>query len=231
MRVLTASIHGLLLMLFGVLPPPCWAVDFPEFPIAEFMRLSVAADNIQFNGVPIRIADFRSDKSEAAVVAFYRETWKEEIADADYAMWRILSHREGDFLLTVQVSGRGGAGSGGTLSIAPVFSPNIEPGKDLGKGFPLLPGTTVVNDIQARDGPNRSRTLLMVNGMSVRQNRDYYSRRFLREGWREMAGNRDENGDPMENPPLILSRGRDELNIAFTVVDGKTHTVAVLVQQ
>lgn len=204
------------------------AMAFPEFPTADFMHVLIVADEIDFNGLPMRLFEFSSERSESELLGFYRRVWGDEFTDTEIGPQRILAHRKGDYLLVVQVLERSGLGSRGTLSIAPLFSPKLKPNERLGVGFPLMPGSMVVSDIHAQDVGKTSRTLVVSTKKSLPQVIEFYRKSFLQEGWQALFRDGQQRG---EQQALVLSRAGEELNLAFSRVNGETFTVAVLVKQ
>lgn len=205
------------------------ARSFPDFPAADFMQLTLVAEDMQFNGVPMRLIEFKTGANRERVIGFYRTKWGEDLAETKLGEADILSHRDGDYLLTVQINPGHGLETSGTLSTAPLFDNKARSRSALGKGFPMPSGTTVVNDIVATDGPKKSRTLLLKTTKSLRQTYDFYSRRFEQEGWKPLAPDANKQPEPHENMGLILGRKGDELNLAFVSGADGTVIVAVLV--
>ncbi len=210
-----------------------WAFEYPEFPAADFMEVKVVAENIQYNHLPMRIFNFRSGQSVEAVRAFYNDEWEGEIAEKDVERWKILSHREGDFLLTVQIRKEQELATHGTLSIAPVFSDSPELDEELGRGVDTMPGAKVINDIQSVDGGKSSRTLVLEHPDSVQRTADYYSALYERQGWNRTLSN---VGDlvpgigQVDVRALGFQKGSRRLDMAFSRKEGKTYTVMVFVE-
>lgn len=206
------------------------ARGFPDFPAADFMQLTLVAEDMQFNGMPMRLIEFRTGMSRDRVIQFYRSEWRGELAEARMGESAILSHRDGNYLLTVQINPERDLETVGTLSVAPLFDSKKNTPSALGKGFPMPPGTVVVNDIVATDGPKKSRTLLLTTTKNLRQTYDFYNRRLQQEGWKRLspAGSSRQPELHSDNG-LILTRKGDELNIAFVPGDTGTVIVAVLV--
>lgn len=224
-QLITSAVTCLFIMHAALLE----ARSYPDFPAADFMQLALVAEDMQFNGVPMRLIEFRTGASREQVIGFYRTKWGERLAESKLGEADILSHRHGDYLLTVQINPGRGLETIGTLSVAPLFDNKVRSRPALGKGFPMPPGTTVVNDIIAIDGPKKSRTLLLRTTKSLRQTYDFYSRRFEQEGWKTLAPEAGKQSTPHNDMGLILNRKGNELNIAFVGDEGGTVIVAVLV--
>ena len=211
-----------------------WGTDYPEFPTADFMDVTVAAGNIDYNGVPMRIFRFRTGESVESVEQFYNSEWKGSIAREDVRRWKVLSHRKGDFLLTVQIRTGETLVTHGTLSAAPVFSDSLEPGGDLGEGVNTMPGARVINDIRAVDGGKSSRTLVLAHPDSVRRTADYYQSLYEGQGWATTLGGTNDLAPSVgrvDVRALGFEKGRRRLDMAFSRLEDETYTVMVFVEQ
>lgn len=211
-----------------------WGTEYPEFPTADFMDVRVAAGNIDYNGVPMRIFRFRTGESAESVERFYNTEWKGAIAREDVKRWKILSHREDDFLLTVQIRTGQEMVTHGILSASPVFPDSFEPGGNLGDGVNMMPGARVINDIQAVDAGKSSRTLVLAHPDSVRRTANYYRSLYERQGWISSLGNASDLVPGVGNVDvraLGFEKGSRRLNMAFSRVEGETYTVMVFVEQ
>lgn len=218
---------GLAIMCFS------WSVqarNYPDFAVAPFMHVQIVADDMQFNGVPMRIVEFNSTQPRARVIEFYRGTWGDRVVETDMGDRYILAHRDGDYLLTVDIAADTGMGAKGTLSTTAFFDPRVRPSDTLGEGFPMLPQSTVFNDIKSVDGSNYSRTLVINSNHNLQRTYDFYQRRFYQEGWREVVP-ASGSGEPVQaaGRAILLNRRNDELNIAFVPEGRGTMVVAILI--
>lgn len=230
MSVVTRIMVGATLLLVS---KSIWAIEYPEFPTASFMEVEVVAENMRYNNVPMRVFNFRTGQSVDAVEAFYNKQWEGEVAEKEMERWTVLSHRSGDFLLTVQIGMEDELTTHGTLSAVPVFSDSVEPGEDLGQGVNTMPGAKVINDIQAVDGGRSSRTVVLEHPDSVRRTAGYYSSLYQRQGWARTLG---DGGDlvpgigEVDVRALGFQNDSRRLHMAFSRVEGKTYTIMVFVE-
>ncbi len=210
--------------------------SLPAFVAPKSMSVTVVADNMVFNGMKMKSAEFSARGSVEDLIAFYHDEWDDKVKETKVGEVLVLSHYDGEFMFVVQIqkrksalrsSGRQGALSTGLLSIS---EPGSVPARlDLGKGFPMLSSTKVVNDIANTDLGKQSRTLLLYNPRSVQDNLKFYKRQFAQKGWTELP---QETHKPVSgNATLIMNKGGDELNMAFSAIDGETSVVAVIVEK
>ncbi len=206
------------------------AKGYPEFPYSDDMDVVVVANNMDYNGLPMRAFQFSSSADEAEVVAFYEREWGEEMTNILFGDWRILSHKEGDYLMTVQIEQNTMAKTHGTLGITPMFK-LVDAGSrhvqklqaGIGKDFPMPPRSEVINDIRADDGGINSRTIMFANSQSVLQNIKFYLRKMQAQGW-EILGGYPESLDNLT--ALAMNKGGQKLNLSFVSREGKTYGVA-----
>lgn len=217
----------------------CAAKALPDFKAAKFMRVTVVADAMIYNGLPMRAYEFTASKSVDEVEVFYTELWGKEIKKSQAGPWMVLSHFDGRYLFSVQVEEDNMQRAVGLLSVS-------EPGAvsskfELGEGFPMPRSSTVVNDISAEDLGKNSRTLVLLNDQSIASNLRFYRRHYERRGWMELGeggqaakkrgGGKSSRDDPDGSNALIMSKGGNELNMSFDRVEGRTVVVAVEVDK
>ncbi|UAW99501.1 hypothetical protein KEM63_05905 [Halopseudomonas nanhaiensis] len=200
------------------------AKQFPEFPVADHMHVSIVAEEIEFSGIPMQLLEFRSNRALADLQKFYASEWHNAMAVADTEEFVLLSHREGDFFQVVQIDRSDRLGSRGILSTSFAFDPSEISRGEPAKGFPMVAHSKVLNDIKAVDGPKHSRTLMIESPESLKRTYDFYDRRFAQEGWSNATSPK-----ATERNVLILSRRSEELNMTFSASRQGTTVVAVLV--
>ncbi|HEY4145316.1 hypothetical protein [Pinirhizobacter sp.] len=157
------------------------ATAWPDPAVPEGTQSAQTASHLIFNGLDMRTRVFQSTQSADAIVDYYRRMWPgKAIVDTTPAT-RIIGHREGDYYVTIQVSGQG-SGSKGTIGI--VHLPDSATTPALGRGIPHPDNTVVSNDIVYPDDATPARTLAMSNGLSVQQNMNYFRDHLLADGWK-----------------------------------------------
>ncbi len=204
-----------------------WAM--PEFKAPEFMRLTVVADKMTLNGMDMKTYTFESSKPVAEIEKFYQELWSGKAKQTKVVPWNILSYADDGLLYVVQIREDNPLIVTGLLSISDLKT--LKKKFVRGKGFPMPDSSVVINDITGNDSGKRSRTLVIENTKSVADNLRYYRRHFNKKGWIELAENANASGRKFGAPALIMNKGGDELNMAFTTQNSKTLIVAVQVDK
>ncbi|MEM6998383.1 MAG: hypothetical protein AAF419_00920 [Pseudomonadota bacterium] len=166
---------------------PVTLLAAPKFPPPPQAKIGILGDDMVVNGIPTEIRQFATSKSIDDVVEFYKELWEGDDKDQpEYTVsdalppWKIVTHIEDDYLLTVQVASDGKRGSSGYLAVSPLI-PEKKP--ELGKNFPMMRGSKVINDISSTDSGKKGRTLLFRNSNSVQSNANFYKNHFEKRGW------------------------------------------------
>jgi hypothetical protein len=196
----------------GASAPAC-----PEFPSPQGARLQWVAPNIVFNGAPVQAKELTTRESPKQVIGFYRRQWgAEKPYYHEYPLegWdaAIATIRK-DCFYTVQAKADGNGGTYALLSIS--TRPEGGTLKTPGAGFPLAPGSRVINDIEHYDGGKNGRTLLLVNDLAPETNAAYYRRALGGDGWKAVM-------DKAVDTPgggarvMVLKRGYHETSISIT---------------
>jgi hypothetical protein len=210
------------LLFAATAPAAAWEpVDPPPQATLQWV-----AEDMNYNGVPMRVQFFRSKITLAALLEHYRQRWSEggqrRYVENDVGPWKAISREQGDYFITVQVR-PAGKGSEGYLSQRPTHA---RPKAGLGDGFPFPPGSDVVNDILTRDSDRTARTLLAFNGLTVDANADFYRTRLTKEGWAVADDAKGRNGGRQ----LVLRGPAGELSLALTG-GARTAVAATLVRK
>lgn len=211
-----------------------YADDWPE-PIApDNALLTVVAENMVVNGVPMRSWTLSTSAAAQDTLDFYRQIWEEDAIDArpgyveqELNQWHMLSRLENDYLITVQVDSEQPLSTFGLVGISKL--PSMKSLPKLGKGFPTLGQTTILNDIHATDLNKKSRTLVAISNRSMRSVILFYRNTFEKQGWVEKTGAAPYSGE--DEFALIFDQNQRELSMTFARTANKTALVAVYVEQ
>lgn len=221
---------GLLLMLFA---SGLQARDWPTLPVPPMSELSWVARDMHYNGMHLRVAKLHSRLLPVRVLTFFRERWAEPqyvdnkkvpgYIESKAGPWSIISRVENDYLIAVQLRKDG---SGETTGLISVNDLRQRPGKP-GKGFPMMQGSQVVNDLPSQDAGRQARTLLLTNTFTVRSNADFYRKTYRREGWNVVMDRQSDAG----NGHILTLKGGRGLASFFIQSMGKQTYVVVNVQE
>jgi len=202
--------------------------DCPAFPLPD-AKLTWVAPNIAFNGLPMQIRQFDSGESPKTVLDYYRREWRgtrDRPGFVEYPLdgWQVIAALRERCFYTVQVKASGRDGSTGLLGISRLPDPSQL--RDVGRDFPMMSGSYVINDIDHFDPDKRGRTLLFVNEFSADANAGFYRRVLTSDGWNivqnhelPLTGNRTAY-------VMTLRRGTAETSMSITR-KGESTTVLV----
>lgn len=207
----------------------------PLMPFPDDERVLVVAEYMQYNGVPMSAFKIESDKTPKEFLRFYTDLWSAEQDNGapGYNIQKvkkttIVSRVEGGAMFTVQANKTSLNGSSVTLGVS--LLPSISNKPELGKGFPLMRRSRVINDILNVDEGKKARTLLIENSSSFRSVLSFYQRRLKDLGWSQFRPSKEssyykEAGNAYS---LQFSKGQQEIQMSFTRSHGKTMTVALV---
>lgn len=206
-------------------------LNCPKFPEPE-ARLQWVAPYMIFNGVPMSVKQFDSERPPAAILAFYRRVWAAgpqgpAAVEGSVEPWQTISVARGDCFFTVQVQ-RAGRGSTGLLSMTEMREqPRII---DSDRALPMLSGSTVINDIEHRDEGKNARTLVLRNTFSPEANADFYRRSFEDKGWHTISSYQmtTKKGPGIT---VVMKRGLAEASLVITRQGRDTTILANLVDK
>lgn len=187
----------------------------PEFPAPKNAKLQTVAERMMVNNVPMSILRMESPDAPGAVLAFYREKWAATgatPAPVEYALgpWQVIASQRGDCFYTVQTKPWDKNGTEGLLGMT------APPGRGgVKEAVPMLPGSTVLNDMGHNDSGKTARTVLMKNGFSTATNIDFYQRNLVDQGWKVSNHSRVEQPGRYGDV-LVLRNGVRELSVVAT---------------
>jgi len=189
----------------------------PKFPPPPDTTIGKLGESMIVNGIPMDVRQFVSRRSVEQVLEFYRQYWpKGTEKEPGYTEtdilepWNMITRVEDGFLMTVQVMDNDGRGSSGLLGMSRLPDPNKLP--ELGKGFPKLKGSYVMNDVVTKDIGKHGRTLQLANRASVENNANFYRDHFVNQGWGIDMDQVISGGD---THTLRFSQGKKNVNIVI----------------
>jgi hypothetical protein len=199
------------------------AAELPGPPDAEIQRVSSSTTSL---GMRLNIRRFSVESSVDEVLGFYRKLWKKDAVESEMPPWKMIGLRDGEAFLNVQVQAQGQRAAWGYLSISDL--PARLEKKDLdvrvGKNFPMMNGSQVLDDQVSKDPGKDGRVLLLQNSFSPSANRNFYQRHYANQGWELVM---DEQVAPRQNGyALYFSKGRESLTLTINKIDGQTSIVA-----
>jgi hypothetical protein len=211
------------------------ALPCKQAAVPSDAKVQMIAPDMKMNGVQQTIRAFNSNLSVSDVLAFYRNLWaplanKDRPGSLEQKLeeWQLISTVDGDCFTTVQVK----ADSKGSYALVSVMKKPSITNKQakLGAGFPILPGSQVVNDVDYDDGVRNARTIVLSNRSDMAANVSYYKTEFASRGW--IAVMEDQpliNGQPSH--VMLLKKGLEETTIVISRSGGQVNVVANLVDR
>jgi hypothetical protein len=198
----------------------------PELPVPPKSRIGLLGEDMVFNGIPMKMQQFRSDLSVEEILEFYGETWPAGTEEQPgYVItdvlkpWTLITRSEDGYLMTVQVTANG-SGSKGYLARSRM--PDSDHDARLGEDFPVMRGSTPMNDVRTKDAGKDGRTMAFVNDRTPESNADYYRAWFAARGWTV-----DMDKSPGSKGHVLSFRnGNKSVNIVINGRTGRTYIVA-----
>lgn len=204
----------------------------PAFPEPDNVRLEWVAPYMLYNGVPMSVKRFDSERKPSEILAFYRRAWAGSAAgpaavEYNVEPWQNIAVARGKCFYTVQVQAAG-RGSTGLLSVTEAIDkPRIV---EADKVLPMMSGSTIINDIEHRDDGKHARTLVLKNGFSAESNADFYRRSLGDQGWSTISSYQM-NTSKGPGITLVMKRGLAEASLVITRRGRDTTILANLVDK
>lgn len=203
--------------------------QWPTLSLPESMQVQIVSEGMRVNGMSTRIYEFRSSESIEDLTAHFDGIWDGSMARSRVEPWDVLAHRDRDHLITVQMRSGRLNDTSGYIAFSNAFELMEHPPRPRKVDMPMLPGSQLLQDIEADDLGRRSRTLVILSDQSASQNLEFYRAHFEQERYEPVSHGalaKDERGGAM-----ILNRGAEQLNVAIAERKGWTVITIVSVRQ
>jgi hypothetical protein len=190
-----------------------------------FLDASVVSDNMDVNGINMKVWELRSSKSSAESIRYYVALWQKHRAKIRYQnpQWDVAGYIDNRWIATVQLLPNK-LDSFGYLSISRL--PDSKPAVSSKFSISLPAASETMTNITSKDGPHSSRTIVFRNSYSIENNALHFLNAYLPQGWVE-----DETPtDAMTEKVLLLRKASDQLTVTLSRNNTYTEGVAVLVQ-
>lgn len=191
-----------------------------DFPVPPKTQLQAITDSTNYEGMTLKIRRFDVNLTIEQVLNFYRKEWQDEYVENDVPPWKMISTKQGDEFLTVQIQTSGFKQSWGYLGTSdlPAF---LESGRMLGENkqfFPMMRGSKIINDMLNDDIGKQSRVLLINNNFSVNGNAQYYRDHYVGNGWTNII---DQSGGNTLSHVLVFQRGSQSVSMSINPAPAK----------
>lgn len=209
--------------------------EWPTIPVPENPHVVVVADNMIFNGIPMKTWELKALMTPKELQQFYVTAWSDASKGMAFGApaylirnipkYTVISRTEDKYLLTVQIEDRKTESSRAYLAISKVLD-GMDKDYVLGDGFPTLTGTVFINDISAIDGHKKSRTIIATSEAPLQALARFYRSTMTKTGWAEITKN-----IAMTNKggAMIFQRDKAEMNITLSPNEKSVNIVAVTV--
>ena len=200
-----------------------------EVPVAPGLQIVDLAEELSWNGIPMQVRRFTTRKGVDEVLGWYRRQWEDRRGaepvprwvETPLDPWRLLTHREGNVVQTVQIrpAAEGAEGWLGEINLEDLRKVRAD---RLARDFPRMRGSELLNDVRSEDIGQKGAVIALRNGFSVAANADFYRDHYLGRGWHADADTRVGNGHL-----LVFRSGPREVSITIARgSDGRTQVVA-----
>ncbi|QDQ29034.1 hypothetical protein FNU76_23280 [Chitinimonas arctica] len=202
------------------------ASECPEFAAPPEARLSLVAQRMLINGVPMAVMQIDSPQAPAALLAHYRRVWSAggEVTEYPVGAWQAIATARAHCFYTFQVK-PAGRGASGFLSISDADNGSVRQPS----AFPMPGGSQLINDIQHEDAIRNGRTVFLSNALTMESNAIFYRNNLMAQGW-NIATERRLNTKrgpgivfDLQRPPnlamLTISRSEGRTYVLFNYMD------------
>ncbi|MEC4728091.1 hypothetical protein HWQ46_21375 [Shewanella sp. D64] len=214
----------LLLILLALFSAQAYASDWPEIEFPESAKVEVVADNMRYQGYPMKTWVVTDKQNQMMMANFFKQQWQDNSERFDARMFNgdyVINSMQPPYLLTARIS-QNFDGVVTYVGITKEIS-ETELAKVNQHQFPKPHGATVISDIQSQDLFKHGRTLVLSSPQSLSASYHYYRRHFQQRGWLENAAILDTNAG---KAVLQISQGTNLIDISFNIKKSKVYIVA-----
>ena len=208
---------------FLLLAEAALAAGNHPLPIPQNVVPEIIAEDLRFNGSPMRIVQFQTLDAEG-VARFYRRFFKEKaqegrFTESELEGIRVIGAMMGKELINVELKPKG--------KIIRVLVSSLQPERlelpeKLAKDMPKMQGTQVFQHQESRDGPKKNRMVFMTNQYSVESNTIYLREHYLRLGWTRIS---DHTVKTTVQRQLIFGKDNRRLHVDLQRTNPKITTI------
>jgi len=190
----------------------------------DFLQATVVSENMNTNGIDMTIWEVRSNRTTEETLAYYRRLWNHHKTFMHYntPQWQVVGYVAGQSFVSVQLLPNQ-LDSFGFLSISTYPDRPVQV-KTASQELP--PGTEVISETTAVDGPHKSLTIGFTNNAPLEVNTSFFRDRYLSQGWTEDSVPVNKKG----NITLLFRKGPDTVTISLNQQASKTGGVAIIVE-
>lgn len=214
-------------LLSLMLTPAAYAMNFP---VPDFFKLSIVAEDMSYSGMAMSVSEFTSSKGVADIRRYYERQWPEiKVVEQDQLfVLSYLNEKEG-LLFTVQVSGnwRGQTALAGYVAVSdlPAYLSGTKSKLPVkGHGFPLHITGEVINDMAFHDARKQSRFMYITHSANAKTVYEHYLKSLKNRGWSAL----NSAFDAREHRGIIrLQKGNKHMDITLAFQNSETQMTVV----
>lgn len=197
------------------------AAELVVLPVPQNVTPEIIAEDFRFNGSPMQIVQFIAlDADEVA--RFYRRFFSGKAREGKYTEQKLGNTKQigaimGKTLVNVEFMPEGKKTT--RILVSSLDPEKMQPPEKLAKDIPRMPGSTVTQHQESRDGQKKNRMVFMTNRHSVEGNAMYLREQYQRLGWSRL---RDYTIKTTKQRQLMFGKGKKQLLIDVQRMDLNT---------
>lgn len=180
-------------LLFALVAGAGQQRDWPNLPTPAHLEAFEVGNQNTFNGIPVRIQGYVSDRSISELNQWYRQKMGGQWVENKLGKKTVLGQRQGDFFITVEMEAMLGSLSGSTTKVVTAIMDLRRPANPttgvqdaFGDWSSRLPVTSqVLSHLTDSSETHESLHLVAVNSQSMAFNAQHFRRQFSQLGYQQ----------------------------------------------
>ncbi|GHT90184.1 hypothetical protein AGMMS49545_02890 [Betaproteobacteria bacterium] len=165
------------------------AAELVTLPVPPNVTPEIIAEDFRFNGSPMQIVQFIALDADE-VTRFYRRFFSEKARDGKYSEQKLGKTKQigalmDKTLVNVEFMPEGKKTT--RILVSSLDPDKMQAPEKLAKDIPRLPGSTVTQHQESRDGQKKNRMVFITNRHSVEGNAMYLREQYQRLGWSRLG--------------------------------------------
>ncbi|NKF49353.1 hypothetical protein G3R49_02000 [Shewanella sp. WXL01] len=209
----------------------CFAAHADRWPQIQFPKdaeVNVVADDMLYNGYPMRTWHLRDKQSQMMLASFFKKQWQNKSDKFDARMFNgdyVINSLQRPYLLTARIK----QDYQGTIAYIGITKNLDELAlKRVDNDFPTPSGSEVMSNIQSTDLYKKGHTLMVKSGKSLSASYHFYREYYQRRGWVEVSSILDNQAG---KAALQMSQGANVVDISFFTQESAVIIVANQVKE
>ena len=204
----------------------------PDFPPPPGAKVTWVGKDMVWNGIPMNVRKFTTNKKRNKVIDFYKQKWAEPVEEGAPGFieqkmpdgW-MISRLKDDYLMSVYIKSSALENAWGYLGKSNLA--NGKAGTSYGPKFPKMNGSVVVNEVKHNDPYRDARTVMLRNPFSVSSNVEYYRSHYAGRGWNIGVDKEISNG---KLHTITATKRGAEVSVVIAKTNSGSQVVANIVE-